>query len=180
MNLYFLLKWLFCVPSPWHHVNVTTTDQQSSSILTLIHSILILGHLQAKTPFNTFSLSPVNGGEFSLAGSARKHWLRCLVLLRKLGGSGSPGQLLQQQQTKIVWNWAVGALKTKGKPRRSRRCGCRRVMPRARQGVKYEYEDEEGHQLPGADYSAVLCNMLIQCIQKQYSLSPQLFPIYYF
>ena len=79
--------------------------------------------------------SPVNGGEFSLAGSARKHWLRCLVLLRKLGGSGSPGQLLQQQQTKIVRNWAVGALKTKGKPRRSRRCGCRRVMPRARQGV---------------------------------------------
>ena len=59
MNLYFLLKCVFCVPSPWHHVNVTTTDQQSSSILTLIHSILILGHLQAKTPFNTFSLLEV-------------------------------------------------------------------------------------------------------------------------
>ena len=54
------------------------------------------------------SLPPVNGGEFSQAGSARKHWLRCLVLLRKLGGSGSPGQLLQQQQTKIVQSLGSG------------------------------------------------------------------------
>ena len=29
-------------------------------------------------------------------------WLCSLGLLRKLGGSGSPGQLLQQQQTKML------------------------------------------------------------------------------
>ena len=58
----FLVKMCVLCPvtlAPWHQVNVTTTDQQSSSILTLIHSILILGHLQAKTPFNTFSLLEV-------------------------------------------------------------------------------------------------------------------------
>ena len=37
-----------------------------------------------------------------LAGSTRKLWLCSLGKLRKLGGSGSPGQLLQKQQTKML------------------------------------------------------------------------------
>ena len=48
-----------------------------------------------------YDFAPVRTDEVLLAGSARKLWLCCLDLLRKLGGSGSPGQLLQQQQTKI-------------------------------------------------------------------------------
>ena len=35
--------------------------------------------------------------------------------LRKLGGSGSPGQLLQQQQTKIVRRLAVGGAENQRK-----------------------------------------------------------------
>ena len=41
-------------------------------------------------------------GEVLLAGSTRKLWLGSLGKLRKLGGSGSPGQLLQKQQTKML------------------------------------------------------------------------------
>ena len=38
-----------------------------------------------------------------------------LSLLCKLGGSGSPGQLLQQQQTKIVRSLAVGGAENQRK-----------------------------------------------------------------
>ena len=47
-------------------------------------------------------VAPIRGDEVWLAGSARKLWLCSLGLLRKLGSSGSPGQLLQQQQTEKV------------------------------------------------------------------------------
>ena len=41
------------------------------------------------------------GDEVLLAGSVRKLWLCSLGLLRKLGGSGSTGQLLQQRRSRL-------------------------------------------------------------------------------
>jgi len=76
-------------------------------------------NLQYENVLNNFHSTPLYSGEFSLAGSARKRRLRLLGLLRKLGGSGSPGQLLQQQQTKIVQSLGSGGAERKGKPKES-------------------------------------------------------------
>ena len=45
--------------------------------------------------------APTHRHKVLLADSAQKLWLCSLGLLNKLGSSGSSGQLLQQQQTKI-------------------------------------------------------------------------------
>ena len=42
-----------------------------------------------------------HGDEVLLAGSVQKLWLCSLGLLRKLGGSGSTGQLLQQRRSRL-------------------------------------------------------------------------------
>ena len=77
-------------------------------------------HLVGTHNYNhSLASTPTRGDEVLLAGSARKLWLCSLGLLRKLGGSGSPGQLLQQQQTKIVQSLGSGGAKRKGKPKES-------------------------------------------------------------
>ena len=60
-------------------------------------------HLVGAHNYNhSLASTPTRGDEVLLAGSARKLWLCSLGFLRKLGGSDSPGQLLQQQQTKML------------------------------------------------------------------------------
>ena len=102
----------------FHHTatNTRNTGRDTFHFYWLYYQIYYLPAGDMRNLHNVHLFIPrVNGGEFSLAGSARKHWLRLLVLLRKLGGSGSPGQLLQQQQTKIVRSLGGGGAENQRK-----------------------------------------------------------------